>query len=406
MDQKNKLKVIQGGITAVDGFKASGISAGIKKNGSFDLALITSDVPCTVAAVFTKNRFAAAPLLLCKKHLKKETGRAIIINSGNANAFTGKKGISDALLMASETARYLKIPTTSVFVASTGVISECLPKEKILSSIPLLVESLSKKGSTAAARAIMTTDTITKETAYESLIGKIKGRMGGITKGSGMIHPNMATMLAFLSTDVSITKTLLQSALKEAVDHSFNRITIDRDTSTNDIVLLFSNGKKGSIINKRGPRYDQFIALLKTTCLKLAKMLVKDAEGATKLIEIKVSGAKNSPAALKIAFSIANSLLVKTAFFGEDANWGRIIAAIGNSSVKVLPEEIDLFYGSIQLVKKGTYLGAGVEKKISTYLKNKEIDLSLSLQSGNGVATVWTSDLSIDYIKINALYRT
>ncbi len=406
MIQNNKIKLIQGGITAVDGFKATGLSAGIKKNESPDIALITSDVPCTVAGLFTKNRFVAAPLLLCKQHLKKEAGQAIIINSGNANAFTGEQGKKDAKLMASETARYLNFPLNSIFVASTGVISEYLPIQKILSSIPSLIKTLSEKGSLAAATAIMTTDTVAKEVAFEGFVGKQKVRIGGITKGAGMIHPNMATMLAFLSTDISITKPLLQSSLKEAVDSSFNRITIDRDTSTNDMILLFSNRKKGQIINKRGSRYNQFTSLLKTTCLKLAKMLVQDAEGATKLIEIKVIGAKNDSAALKIAFSIANSLLVKTAFFGEDANWGRIIAAIGNSSVKVYPEEIDLFYGSIQLVKKGTYLGSALEKKISTYLKNRELNLVLSLQTGNGQASVWTSDLSIDYVKINALYRT
>ncbi len=401
-----KIKPIQGGITAVNGFMAAGLAAGIKKNNVLDMALIYSDQPCSIAALFTKNKFPAPPLLLNKKHLKKGIGQAIIINSGNANAFTGEQGKKDAETMALETARKLNIRPETVYVASTGVISQLLPMEKIIPAIPKLCAILSKKGSQGAAEAIMTTDTWAKECAFEGLIGKNAVRIGGITKGSGMIHPNMATMLAFLSTDVSMTQTLLQSALREAVDLSFHRITIDRDTSTNDMVLLFSNGKKGTIINKKGPRYQQFTKLLITACTTLAKMLVQDAEGATKCVKIEVEGAKNEKTASKIAFAIANSLLVKTAFFGEDANWGRIIAAIGNSEVKVRPEEISLFFGPIQLVKSGIYLGLQAEEEISKYLKSKEIVLKLKLQSGSDKAFVWTSDLSLDYIKINALYRT
>ncbi len=401
-----KIKNIQGGITAVDGFMAAGLAAGIKKNTALDMALIYSDTPCSVAALFTKNKFPAPPLVLNKKHLKKGIGQAIIVNSGNANAFTGEQGKKDAETMAFETAQKLNIPANTVYVASTGVISQLLPMKKIQSAIPLLCKALSTKGSHPAAEAIMTTDTWAKECAFEGLVGKKNVRIGGITKGSGMIHPNMATMLSFLSTDVSMTQTLLQSALREAVDQSFHRITIDRDTSTNDMVLLFSNGKKGQIINKKGPRYQQFTTLLITACTTLAKMLVQDAEGATKFVTIEVEGAKNEKSASKIAFSIANSLLVKTAFYGEDANWGRIIAAIGNSEVKVKPVEISLFFGPVQLVKNGVYLGLQAEEEISEYLKSKEIILKLKLQSGSGKARVWTSDLGLDYIKINALYRS
>ncbi|VAX32238.1 Glutamate N-acetyltransferase @ N-acetylglutamate synthase [hydrothermal vent metagenome] len=403
---KPTIKIIQGGITAVDGFMAAGLAAGIKKNKVSDMALIYSDKPCSVAALFTKNKFPAPPLVLNKKHLKKGIGQAIIINSGNANAFTGEQGKKDAKAMALETAQHLNIPLETVYVASTGVISQLLPMEKIQPAIPKLYSMLSKKGSHAAAEAIMTTDTWAKECAFEGFVGKNVVRIGGITKGSGMIHPNMATMLAFLSTDVLMTQTLLQSALREAVDLSFHRITIDRDTSTNDMVLLFSNGKQGNIINKKGTRYKQFTSLLTTACTTLAKMLIQDAEGATKCVSIEVEGAKNEKAASKIAFAIANSLLVKTAFFGEDANWGRIIAAIGNSEVKVRPEEISLFFGPIQLVKNGIYLGLQAEDKITEYLKSKEIILKLKLQSGRDKACVWTSDLSLDYVKINALYRT
>ncbi|MFQ5587822.1 MAG: bifunctional glutamate N-acetyltransferase/amino-acid acetyltransferase ArgJ [Nitrospiria bacterium] len=403
--QKN-IKKIQGGITAVNGFQAAGLSAGIKKNKTLDMALITSDVSCTVAGLFTKNRFPAPPILLNKRHMKKGEGRAIIVNSGNANAFTGQSGYLDAKIMASETASSLNIPAESVFVASTGVISVKLPMKKIIPAIPLLSKKLSKSGSQDAATAIMTTDTCPKEVAFKGRIGENVIYIGGIAKGAGMIHPNMATMLAFLSTDISITQALLQSALREAVDHSFHRISIDRDTSTNDMVLLFANRKKGPEITEKGEYYHQFTALLKSACLSLAKMLVQDAEGATKLIEVKVAGAKNNLAANKIAFAIANSLLVKTAFYGEDANWGRIIAAIGNAGIRVDPEEISLFFGKTQLVSNGHYLGSRAEKKISTYLKNKEISLCLLLQSGTGEFTVWTSDLSFDYVRINALYRS
>ncbi len=407
ISKKEQITTLQkAGITAVSGFKAAGLSAKIKKNGALDMALITSDVPCTVAGLFTKNRFPAPPILLNKRHLKKGQGQAIIINSGNANAFTGKEGAINAKRMASETASTLNIAPETVFVASTGVISVQLPMEKIIPTISLLSKALSKDGGKAAASAIMTTDTCPKEVAFKTTIGKNEIYVGGMAKGAGMIHPNMATMLSFLSTDVSMTQALLQESLKEAVDHSFHRITIDRDTSTNDMVLLFANGKKGPEIKRKDQSYHEFTALLKKACLTLAKMLIKDAEGATKLIEIKVSGAKNNTAANKIAFAIANSLLVKTAFYGEDANWGRIIAAIGNSGVKVKPEEINLFFGSTELVHHGLYLGSDAEKDISVYLKNAEICLHLSLQSGKGVFNVWTSDLSLDYVKINALYRS
>lgn len=405
-DQRETIKRIAGGITSVNGFHAAGLPAGIKKGGQLDLALIYAEKPCAAAALFTKNQFCAAPLLLNKRHLKKGGGRAIIINSGNANAFTGKQGERDAEAMVRETGRQLNIPTESVYVASTGVIGERLPTAQILKAIPSLTSAISKKGSSAAAAAIMTTDTFSKEVAYEGKVGTETIRVGGIAKGSGMIHPNMATMLAFLSTDMAIEAKLLQDALREAVDHSFHCITIDGDTSTSDMVLLFANGQKGALIQSKGARYEQFVTLLTAACLSLAKMLVKDGEGASKLIGIRIIKAKNDEAAHQIASSIACSLLVKTAFFGEDANWGRIIAAIGNAGVPVLPEEINLAFGPIELVRKGVYLGKDAEAQVSSYLKRREIDLTLTLHSGDGAATVWTADLSHDYVKINASYRT
>lgn len=407
MQTRNKSpRTIKGGVTAVSGFTATGLSAGIKKNGRRDLALIVSETECTVAAVFTRNRFPAPPLLLDKKHLRSRLGRAIVANSGNANAFTGKRGYQDAEAMAEATAQTLGISAELVYVASTGVISEFLPAKKILQAIPRLVSSLSDEGSKAAAEAIMTTDTFPKEIAFSAEVGRHTIRVGGIAKGSGMIHPNMATMLAFLTTDVRIDPDLLQEALRQAVDHSFHRITVDGDTSTNDMVLLFANGTKGEKITSKGRAFRQFVALLEKASLSLAKMIVKDGEGATKLIEINVSGARSHQTAHQIAMTIARSSLVKTAFFGEDANWGRIVAAIGNAGVPIRPEKIDLRFGRTPLVRSGTYLGKAAESKISVYLKKPEISLTLSLNSGKGTSTVWTSDLSLDYVKINALYRT
>jgi len=404
--RKEKLRTLQGGITAVKGFLASGISAGIKKNGKPDLALVFNKTPCTVAGLFTKNRFCAAPLLLCKKHLKKGGGQAIIVNSGNANAFTGPQGLRDAEAMASSTARALAINKSSVYVASTGVIGESLPIGKIEAAIPFLAADLSKKGGFAAAEAIKTTDTFTKEIAIEGSVGNSKVRVGGIAKGSGMIHPNMATMLAFLSTDISMEQTLLQNALEEAVEHSFHHITVDGDTSTNDMVLLFASGQHGRIIRTKGPAFRDFVAILKSACLSLAKMLVVDGEGATKCIEIRVTGAKDDRAANAIAFAVAKSSLVKTAFFGEDANWGRIVAAIGNAGVAVSSIEINVSFGNIPLVQKGVFLGKAAEAEVTAYLKNKDLQLTIALCSGKGRAEVWTSDLSLDYVKINALYRS
>ncbi|MFQ5780977.1 MAG: bifunctional glutamate N-acetyltransferase/amino-acid acetyltransferase ArgJ [Nitrospiria bacterium] len=407
MQVRNKSpRTIKGGVNAVDGFTAAGLSAGIKENGSPDLALIYSEMPCTVAAVFTRNRFQAPPLLLDKRHLRGRQGRAIIANSGNANALTGERGVQDAEAMAETTAQTLGIPTRSVYVASTGVISEFLPTQKIVRAIPRLASSLSDKGSGAAAEAIMTTDTFPKEFALIGKVGQDNIRVGGIAKGSGMIHPNMATMLAFLATDATIDPGLLQEGLRQAVDRSFHRITVDGETSTNDMVLLFANGTKGKRIRTKGRAFGQFIAILEKGCLSLAKMIVKDGEGATKFIEINVVGAPSDQAARRIAMTIARSSLVKTAFYGEDANWGRIMAAIGNASVPVPPEKIDLAFGPTLLLRGGTSLGKAAEAKTAVLLQKREIRLTLSLHSGVGRSTVWTSDLSLDYVKINALYRT
>jgi glutamate N-acetyltransferase/amino-acid N-acetyltransferase len=334
-------------------------------------------------------------------------GQAIIVNSGNANAATGAKGLDDTKAMATVTAHCLGISPRLVYVASTGVIGEPLPIQKIEKAVPLLATTLSKNGGASAAEAIMTTDTFVKEVACVGKVGTRDVRLGGIAKGSGMIHPNMATMLAFLTTDVAIDPTLLQEALREVTDRTFNCTTVDGETSTNDLVILLANGqKKKDLISKKGTAYQQFVALLFAVCKELACMIVQDGEGATKFITVNVLGAKNDRSARAIAFSIAKSSLVKTAFFGQDANWGRIVAAIGNTSVKIDLSKLSITFGTTRLLRDGVYQGKKAESQVSQYLQEKEVCLCVDLKSGPGLATVWTSDLSYDYVKINADYRS
>ncbi len=414
------MQKIEGGVTSVEGFTASGMFGGIKRNGYPDMALIFSETPCTVAAVFTKNRFPAAPLLLDKRHIRKRQGQAIIANSGNANAFTGHRGLCDAEAMAQTTAEALGIARYAVFVASTGVIGEFLPIEKVKASIPHLVSHLTRDGGHAAAEAIMTTDTFPKEVGFIGNVGRGEIKIGGMAKGSGMIHPNMATMLAFLTTDVAIHPALLQEGLRVVTDQTFNRITVDGETSTNDMVLCLANGSRvgqaGGMISGKGAAYRQFLSLLHAACLSLAKMIVQDGEGATKMIEIEVAGAKDDRAAHRIAEMIACSNLVKTAFFGQDANWGRIVAAIGNAGVPVDPTKLDISFAhpnegadahrQVDLLRRGTHQGKKAESAVEALLKKRDIRLMVTLHSGKGRAVVWTSDLSLDYVKINAAYRT
>jgi glutamate N-acetyltransferase/amino-acid N-acetyltransferase len=401
------IRNIKGGITAVEGFTAAGMASGIKKNGRPDLALIFSKTPAVVAAVFTKNQCPASSIIFNKANLRRKCGQAIIANSGNANAATGERGMEDTKMMAAITANCLGISPRLVYVASTGVIGEPLPIQKIEEAVPSLSFALSKNGGLSAAEAIMTTDTFVKEIACVGPVGRRKVRIGGIAKGSGMIHPNMATMLAFLTTDVAIHPTLLQEALREVSDRTFNCTTVDGETSTNDLVILLANGQgKEDLISKKGTAYQQFVALLYAACKQLAHMIVRDGEGATKFITVNVLGAPNDRAAREIAFSIAKSSLVKTAFFGQDANWGRIVAAIGNTQAKIDLSKLDITFGTTRLLRDGVYQGKKAESHVAQYLKEKEVCLSVDLKSGHGLATVWTSDLSYDYVKINAAYRS
>jgi glutamate N-acetyltransferase/amino-acid N-acetyltransferase len=400
-------RILHGGITSVQGFLASGIHAGIKKDGRPDLALVTSRCMATAAGCLTRNRFKAAPLLVTREHLKTHRGRAIIVNSGNANACTGKQGYQDARRMARWVAEGLCLPMHQVFVASTGVISEPLPMGKIRKAIPRIIASLSSRGGHRAAKAIMTTDTFPKEVALTSRIGKTPVTVGGMAKGSGMIHPDLATMLAFIGTDVAIESVALQEALRIAVDRSFNRTSVDGDTSTNDLVLCLANGlAENPPIRKGSNAFKTFTQLLTLLCQELAKMIVRDGEGTTKFVTLQIQGAPNESVALRIAKAIARSVLVKTALYGEDANWGRIMAAIGASGADVPAEKISLSVNGIAIARGGIAVGKRAEARAHRKLRQKEITLTVGLGLGKAEVLYYTTDLSEDYVKINAAYRT
>ncbi|HPT88053.1 MAG TPA: bifunctional glutamate N-acetyltransferase/amino-acid acetyltransferase ArgJ [Bacillota bacterium] len=400
------MKYIDGGVCAAKGFMAGGVACGIKKTGKLDLALVYSEVPAQAAAVFTTNRVKAAPVQLSMKHIQSGLAQAIIANSGNANACVGPQGDATALAMCQAAAEYLKVPVESVLVASTGVIGVRLPVEKIQDTLKTTPGIVSKDGNLSAAQAIMTTDTFKKEAAVEIELGKTVVRIGGMAKGSGMIHPNMATMLGFVTTDAAIDLGLLQQALKRAADISFNRVTVDGDTSTNDCLFVLANGQAGNEkISLEGPEYEVFCAGLEAVCLELAKMLARDGEGATKLVEVRVEGAKSEAEAVQVGKAIATSSLVKTAIFGEDANWGRILAAAGYSGVAIQPELVDIYLGDLLVCSGGTGLVFD-EEKAKAILSQKEITIVVKLGQGDTSATVWTCDLTYDYVKINGSYRT
>lgn len=400
------MKEISGGITSVKGIKASGIHCGIKKAGR-DLALIVSEPPAVAAGVFTTNRVKAAPVLLSQELIKSGKAKGIIANSGNANACTGKEGYKASKETISSLAKVLKTPQRNILIASTGEIGKPLPLHKVKEGIPVLVKGLSENGGKNAAKAILTTDTVSKEAAVEYVYGDKPVRVGGIAKGSGMICPHMATMLAFITSDISIKADLLKRALKKSVDKSFNMITVDGDKSTNDTVFCLANGLAGnSIIDKTGKGFQLFQKALDCVMISLAKKIVEDGEGATKFIEISVAGAESISNAKKVALSIANSNLVKTAFFGESCNWGRIIAAAGYSGVDIDFSKTSLFLDGYEIIKKGVAIVDKKSSEVERIMKKKEIRVLLDLGMGKKEGTVWTTDLSYDYVKINADYIT
>jgi glutamate N-acetyltransferase / amino-acid N-acetyltransferase len=399
------IESIDGGIATPRGFRAAGISVGIKPNGALDLSLIVSDTPATVSAVFTLNRAQAAPVLVSKRHLERSGGiaRAVIVNSGCANACTGDEGLHAANVMAAETARLAGCAAEQVLVASTGVIGVALPIEKIRAGLPAAFAALGAKHGPAAARAIMTTDPFPKEAAAMLDIGGRTVTIGGMAKGSGMIEPMLATMLGFVTTDAQVPRALLDRALREAVDDTFNAITVDGECSTNDCVLLLANGASGAAVDETS--YDRFVHALKTVCLALALGIVRGGEGATKVITVTVTGAASEAEARRAAKAIANSPLVKTAVHGGDPNWGRLIAVAGRAGVEFELSRAAVTIGSTVLFNEGRPHDEAAPQA-AKYLKGREISVGVDLGAGSASSTVWTCDLSAEYVRINADYRT
>lgn len=400
------------GITYPKGFKGAGIHSGIKKEDK-DLALIYSEVPAVVSGVFTKNRVKAAPVLISQEVVNQGVGRAIIINSGNANACTGEQGFKDGKTMQSLTGKALNISPEAVMVASTGVIGVPLDMGAIANGIPQLATCLGteKNQGQAVAKAILTTDTFEKQFVREFQYQGKTIKLGGVCKGSGMIHPNMATTLGFVTTDLAIEKSLLDQVLRQTIETTFNCISIDGDTSTNDMVLVMANGMSHAspIKDEKDSGYESFKIELESLLKEMAKSIVKDGEGASKFIEIEVKNAKTVADAIKIGKSIATSSLVKTASFGEDANWGRILAAAGYSGVDFDPDETDIQItsplGSLPVCQGGQGLDFD-EAKAKTILGENALQYTITIKEGRESATVYTCDLSYEYVKINSDYRS
>ena len=401
------MKQIDGGITAVSGIRAAGLHTGIKAADAKDVALIVTDTPAAAAGVFTKNSVTAAPVLVCREHLSDGRAQAVIVNSGNANACTGEVGMANARRMATATAEQLGIDANLVLVSSTGVIGQQLPMDKIESGIQAAASALSTEGGADAAEAIMTTDTHPKSVAVEIEIGGTPVKIGGIAKGSGMIAPNMATMLSYLTTDARINPETLQAALNRVVDDTYNLLTVDTDRSTNDTVLILATGQAANaeLVAANGEDYDAFCEGLQFVCTELVKMLARDGEGATKLVEVVVKYAKNRDDAEKAARAVAESPLVKTAVFANDANWGRIMMAIGKSGAEFDPYQVDVWLADYRLVKDGMDAGYDEDKATALFAQDP-VRITIDLRAGDTEITMWTCDYSYDYIRINADYRT
>jgi len=407
------VKIVHGGVTAPSGFKASGLYCGIKKSKKKDLALIYSERLCDAVGAFTTNKVQASCVLINKEHLRDHLAQAVIANSGNANCMTGESGFENSRLMASAAAKQLRIKATDVLVASTGVIGKPLPIKKIVEAVPELVKALSRKGSEFAAAGILTTDRLNKEIAVEFYLEKKKVRLGAIAKGAGMIHPEMvvhgprhATMLCFVTTDALITQNALKDALDRAINKSFNTITIDGDMSTNDMVLVLANGMaQNKKIVEKTKEFKIFSKALETICLALSKEMVRDAEGATKFVEIAVRNAQSPADARRVARSIAGSNLVKCALFGSDPNWGRIAAAAGYSGAHVDQDRMQIYLGRELVLRNG----GRVMKKAATLNRifaQKNVKITVDLGVGRYSATSYTCDFSTNYVRINSAYRT
>jgi len=400
------MEVINGGVTAPEGFFATGIACGIKKDGKKDLAIVCSEDGAAVAGVFTTNKVKGHSLKLTMEHIKTGYANAVIINSGNANACVGEQGYRDAKEIAEIASNLLDCTPDRILVGSTGVIGKPLDMDAIRKGIAQLVEGMDPDGGHDAQEAIMTTDTIHKEVAVELEIQDTRVIIGGMAKGSGMIHPNMATMIGIITTDANISRKLLDKALREAVNKSFNRVSVDGDTSVCDMVIIMANGMadNAGILNE-DEDYEKFCNALNYVCTTLARLIARDGEGATKLIEVNVEGAANPEDAYKTVCAISKSPLVKTAIFGEDANWGRIITAVGYSGADFDPENVDIYIGDLMVCKNGAALPFD-EDRAKEILQASEVKILVRLNKGVYSDRMWTCDFSYDYVRINGSYRT
>lgn len=404
--------IIKGTVTSPRGFLASGVKAGIKKSGKKDLGILYSEAPCVAAAAFTTNAFKASPVKISQLHLKNKIHQAVIVNSGNANCANGKSGDRNARIMTEYAANALGLNKTEVLVASTGIIGHTLPIEKIRDAIPQLVAGISSEGGLDFSQAILTTDTRRKERTVKLELGKAIVTIAGTCKGVGMIYPQMktqihATALAFVTTDAAISKKMLERALSEAIEDSFNMVSVDGDMSTNDSCFILANALAG---NKRivseGKDYNKFAKGLKFLLKELAKMIVSDGEGATKFIEIRVNGASSKSDAIKVARKISTSNLLKCCVFGEDPNWGRVVAAAGSSGARLDPDRVDVYLGGIKVLANGSVIKGYDKDKAKKLFEEKNIKIELDLKSGVYEATAWTCDLSKQYVAINSEYST
>lgn len=405
-DDNYNFEIIPGGVTMPAGFLAGTACAAIKKANKRDVAVIYSSVPAVAAGVFTLNRVKAAPVIVSMERLAAGNARAVVVNSGNANACNGEQGMRDALAMAAGAAVVLGIPAEEVLVASTGVIGKKMPMDKVLPGVRAAAGQVSPDGGALAAQAIMTTDTFPKEAAVQLTLGGRKATIAGTAKGSGMIHPDMATMLCFITTDAAVSAACLKKALQYAAALSFNMITVDGDSSTNDMAVIMANGMAGNkTIEAGNPDYIYFRDALTAVCVSLARAIARDGEGATKMIEVKALGAATEQDARLAARSVAGSSLVKAAIFGNDANWGRVICAAGYSGACFDPDKVDIFLGDVQVARDGGSLEFSEELALQVLRKNT-VTITLDFKSGGCAATAWGCDLSYDYVKINADYRT
>jgi len=400
------VKDIDAGITAPEGFSAGSAECGIKAPGRPDLTIIVSDVQAVCAGMFTSNRIKGAPVLVSRENVKNGAARAIIANSGNANVCNGEEGLAAAMAMTGETARLIGCESYDVLIASTGVIGRPFPVDKVMKGIPLAIANLSPDGGETAARAIMTTDTVPKETALEIEIGGVPVRIGAIAKGTGMICPDMATMFCFITTDAAIEPGALRKALRQAVGMSFNCITVDGDMSTSDTVFALANGNAGNpLIKNRSKALNTFTEGLSEVCLRMARALIKDGEGATRFITIKITGAAGRSDARQVGLAIANSPLFKTACFGSDPNWGRIICAAGYSGIPVDENHVTISINGATLFETGKVIPMD-EQDLRSKMSADEIVIEVDIGMGQAESIIYTSDLSYDYVKINAEYTT